>query len=157
MCHWRDETISPSSWELAWLVINKTCLQKFQQHNVANQWLLNILGTYSHLSATHHLVPIQPFKNNVRHSPAPYHSFHSQDFHEKDVVRSVILHLHHPVFLFISVQLNPAHPFKLSLVFKKSLFSHSYWHAVRFYYDSMVYIRWAIGLSWFFLCVYIFE
>lgn len=150
-CHWRDETISTSCSELTWLEINRICLLEFQQHNVANQCLLNILGTYSHLSATQHLVSIQPFKNNVLHSPAPCHSSHSQDFHEKEEVRSGSIHLHHPICSFYLCRAKSCSSLQSQVSIQKSLFSGSYWHAMRFYYDSMVYIRWAIGL---FVCVY---
>lgn len=87
------------------------------------------------------------------HFPAFYHYCCSQDFHEtrKDSESPPSS----PTFSLISVQLIPAHPSKPSPMFYKSLFSHSYWHAVRFYFDFMLYIRWAIGLSWLSVCIYL--
>lgn len=51
-----------------------------------NQSLLTSQGNCSHLSATHHLVLVQPFENNVLHFSALHH--HSQDC-QRDIVKTV--------------------------------------------------------------------
>lgn len=69
--------------------------------------------------------------------------------------RTVSLHLHHPLFLFYLWTVNSC-PSLQTQPDLFSLFSHTCWHAMRFYFDSMLYIWWAICLSWLCVCVYIY-